>query len=65
MNEGINTYLLTSAGTTLNGNVTEWMENWWIAVLFARLGSVFVGNVTDQSKKWAVKLGWRRGGQRS
>jgi uncharacterized membrane protein AbrB (regulator of aidB expression) len=44
---------------------SEWMQGWWIAVLFARLWSVTVRNVSDQTKRWSFKLGGKRGGQRS
>lgn len=65
LNEGISTYLLTSADTILVGNTLDWMENWWIAALFARLWSVSVRALADQARRWPIKIRWRRGGQRS
>jgi hypothetical protein len=65
LTEGITTHLLTSTDSIHLSHVSEWMKNWWIAVLCARLGSVFVSTLTDKTRRWVVKLGLRRGGQRS
>jgi hypothetical protein len=65
LNEGITTHLLTPIDSILLNNVSEWMENWWIAVLSARLGTVLVRTLVDQTRRRVVKLGWRRRGQRS
>jgi len=44
---------------------SEWMEKWWIAVLFARLWSVMVKALVETVKKQAFKLESKRGGNRS
>ncbi len=46
-------------------HASEWMQGWWIAVLYARLWSVSVRTVLDQAKRWSFKMGGKRGGQRS
>jgi len=43
----------------------QWLESWWISVLFARLWTVAGLRISGQARKWAYKLGEKRGGQRS
>lgn len=47
------------------GGSPDWLEGWWIAVIFARVWSVAAVMVTLQARKWGWKMGLKRGGQRS
>jgi hypothetical protein len=62
LSEGISALVMTNI---LGVHEYEWMEGWWIALLFARLWSVTVKTLAIQARGWALKKGWRRGGQRS
>jgi hypothetical protein len=62
LSEGISALVMTSIPRVLE---SEWMEFWWIAVLFARLWSESVKSLAIQARRWTLKKGWRRGGQRS
>jgi hypothetical protein len=65
LSEGISALVMTVTDSIPGVHTSEWMECWWIAVLFARLWSVSVKSLAILARRWALKMGWRRGGQRS
>jgi hypothetical protein len=65
LSEGISALVMNVTNSTPGVHASVWMESWWIAVLFARLWSVSVKSLAIQARRWALKLGWGRGGQRS
>ncbi|KIL34853.1 hypothetical protein SD71_17790 [Cohnella kolymensis] len=46
------------------GESSQWLEGWWIAVIFARLWSVSVRILASQARKRGWKAGLRGGEQR-
>jgi hypothetical protein len=43
----------------------DWMRNWWVAALFARLCVTVIQAFTRNKRERAWKISWRRGGERS
>ncbi len=65
LSEGISAFAQSASDVIPVVQASEWMEGWWIAVLYARLWSVSVKSIAGQASKWALKMGWKRGGQSS
>jgi hypothetical protein len=65
LSEGISAFLMFISDSNLDIKAAEWMEVWWIAVLFTRLWSVSMKSIAVQARRLALKMGWNRGGQRS
>jgi hypothetical protein len=64
LSEGISAFLFFKSDAIPAVKAAEWMEMWWIAVLFARLWSVSMKSIAVQARRLALKMGWKRGGQR-
>jgi hypothetical protein len=64
LSEGITALVMTVTDSFAVVQASEWMEGWWIAVLFARLWSVSVKSLATQARRWALKISRGRGGQR-
>lgn len=65
LNEGIDAFVHASLDSIQIIHTSEWMQGWWIAILSARIVSVSAKAVVTATRKWALKIGGKRGGQRS
>ncbi|WP_373229746.1 hypothetical protein [Cohnella sp.] len=63
--DGITDVVLLPSDMMALGKSSEWVKGWWIAVLCARLWSVSMTSIKSLTTRWALRMGWRRGGQRS
>jgi hypothetical protein len=61
LSEGISVIVFSTSESISLDKSSEWMEYWWIAVLYARLWSVSVQTIADQARRWVLRMGWRRG----
>jgi hypothetical protein len=59
--EGISIIVFSTSESISLDKSSEWIEYWWIAVLYARLWSVSVQSIADQARRLALRMGWRRG----
>lgn len=65
LSEGVSAAVFAGAGSAGAGTSLEWMRNWWIAVLFARLCATLFGAFARLKEARLHKIGWRRGNERS
>jgi hypothetical protein len=65
ISEGISALGLSSSDAFSVIKTSEWIEGWWIAVLFARFWSIFIKTFRLLTRKWALKLGWNKGRESS
>lgn len=63
--DGLTAAILEPSNIIALGKASEWMSGWWIAVISARLCSVSMEAIKTLALRWALRMGWRRGGQRS
>lgn len=64
LSEGLAVYVHASSIDFPIVNTSEWVEGWWIAVLYARLWSASVRVLMESTRRLTFKLGGKRGGQR-
>jgi hypothetical protein len=64
LSEGISALLIAASGSVFEVRASEWMERWWIALLFSQLWALTVKALIEFARKRIPKIGTRRGGQR-
>ncbi|MFC5531724.1 hypothetical protein [Cohnella yongneupensis] len=65
ISESVTAIVVGHAGAVVSGHSLEWMRNWWIAVLFARLCAAIMQMFARVKRHREQRIGWRRGGERS
>lgn len=65
LSEGATVAAFGLADITTGLQSLEWMRNWWIAVLFARLCVAVLQAFARIKRPLVRRFGWRRGGERS
>lgn len=61
----VSSYIQVTMDSLYVIKTTEWMENWWIAVLSAQLWTISVRVVSEYTRRVVNRMGGRRGGQSS
>ncbi|MFD0670445.1 hypothetical protein [Cohnella sp. GCM10027633] len=65
LSEGVTAVAIGRSDMPTGGQSLEWMRNWWIAVLFARLCVAVILAFGKLKSPQEHRFGWKRGGERS
>lgn len=65
ISESVTAIVFSRSDSVVEGGSLEWMRNWWVGVLLARCCASFFAVWLRYRRQRELKIGWRRGGERS